>query len=55
MLIIATQRSSVFISEANVRIGVRCVALIAWKLLMVEVIMPAVTENQLRLLSSNYL
>ena len=39
-LIIATQRDGVFISETNGHIGVRCVALIAWKQLMpVELMM----------------
>ena len=41
-LIIATQRSGVFISEANGRIGVRCVALIAWKAPMVELMMSSI-------------
>ena len=36
VLINATQRGGVFISEANGHIAVRCVALIAWKPLMVE-------------------
>ena len=38
-LIIATQRDCVFISEANARIDIWCMALIAWKQPMVELMM----------------
>ena len=41
-LIIATQRAGVFISEANGHIGVWCVALIAWKAPMVELMMSSI-------------
>ena len=42
-LIITTQRGGGFINEANGHIGIQCVALIAWRPPMVELMMSPIT------------